>query len=375
VPKLTDNTITVAELTSLLHQHLAPQALQEPYDNCGLLVGDPAHTIAGIMIALDTTEAIITEAKTHNCNVIISHHPIIFNGLKSITHKNHVERTVIKAIKNDIALIAIHTNLDNVAHGVNQKICDKIGLKNTQILAPKHNVLQKIITFVPHTHAQKLLQALFDAGAGNIGNYAQTSYAAQGTGTFMPNTNARPYTNTPANTLHHEPETKIETIFETHKTQAILHALHTHHPYETPAYDLIALQNPAPHIGAGMIGTLPKPTTEPDLIQLLKQQFGAKIVRHTQPLHKPIQTIALCGGSGSFLLKNAIAAKADAYISADFKYNDFFDADNKIFVADIGHYETEQFTPEIIKDFLTKKLRNFVPILVTNTNTNPIFYS
>jgi dinuclear metal center YbgI/SA1388 family protein len=361
----------IFEITSFLEQ-IAPLAYQESYDNSGLIVGNSNTEITQALVSLDCTEAIIDEAIEHNCNLVISHHPIVFSGFKKITGKNYVERVIIKAIQNNIAIYAIHTNLDSVLNGVNGKIAEKLGLQDCRILVPKNNILNKLITFVPMAYADKVRKALFDAGAGNIGNYSEASFNSIGTGTFKGNENSRAFVGE-KNIRHHEEELKIEMIFEAYKRHAILQALHHNHPYEEVAYDILALNNAHQQVGSGMLGTLPQAMDEQEFLAFLKSKMKVEVIRHTQLLGKSVKTVAVCGGSGSFLLDNALGAKADVFVTADFKYHEFFDADNKILIADIGHYESEQFTIELISDIITKKFPTFA-IRLTEKNTNPIKY-
>ena len=361
----------IFEITSFLEQ-IAPLAYQESYDNSGLIVGDLNADIKQALVSLDCTETIIDEAIAHNCNLIIAHHPIVFSGLKKITGKNYVERVIIKAIQNNIAIYAIHTNLDSVLNGVNGKIAEKLGLQNCRILAPKSNFLSKLVTFAPVAYADKVRQALFDAGAGNIGNYSEASFNSTGTGTFKGNEKSNAFVGE-KNIRHYEDEIKIEVIYETYKTGAILQALRSNHPYEEVAYDILALSNLHQQVGSGLVGTLPQAMNEQEFLVYLKSVMKVNVIRHTELLGKTVKTVAVCGGSGSFLLGNALAAKADVFISADFKYHEFFDADGKILIADIGHFESEQFTPELLMEIITKKFPTFA-IRLTEKNTNPIKY-
>ncbi len=350
----------------------APLSYQEPYDNCGLLTGNSNQEVTGALLCLDCTEAIIDEALRKKCNVIIAHHPIIFNGLKKLNGSNYVERTIINAIKNDIAIYACHTNLDNVKLGVNKKIADKLGLINQQILAPKKALLKKMVTFVPATHLQIVQNDLFASGAGNIGNYSHCSFVNEGTGSFLPNEKSNPFSGTKGE-LSLEKETRLEVIFEAHNQAMIIAALYKNHPYEEVAYDIYQLENNFQNVGSGIVGELPQEMDERAFLEKLKTIFHLKIIKHTELLTKKIKKVALCGGSGSFLLKNAINSKSDIYITSDFKYHEFFDAESKILIADIGHYESEQFTPEIFYDIISNKFPNFATYLA-ETNTNPVNY-
>jgi dinuclear metal center YbgI/SA1388 family protein len=362
----------------LLHQitqfleTIAPVSLQESYDNAGLLTGNASMPCTGVLISLDCTEAIVQEAIDKNCNVIVAHHPIIFSGLKKINGNNYVERTIIKAIKNDIAIYAIHTNLDNVLQGVNRKIAQKLALQNVQILAQKKDVLQKLVVFCPKENAQKLSEALFAAGAGNIGNYSECCFISEGTGFFKPENGANPQTGE-IGKREILPEMKIEIIFPAWLQGQIIQAMKANHPYEEVAYDIFTLQNKNQAIGSGIIGNLAEPIEETDFLKKLGTIFNIKAIKHTVLLGKKIQKVAVCGGAGSFLTSAAKAAGADVYVTADVKYHEFFDADGQLLLADIGHFESEQFTIDLLFELLSDKFPNFA-LLKTSVNTNPVEY-
>jgi len=349
----------------------APLSLQESYDNAGLIIGDLQQEVSAVLLTIDTTEAIIDEAIKCGANLIISHHPIIFSGLKKITGRNYIERTVLKAIKNNIAIYAAHTNLDAIKGGVNFKIAEKLGLSNTKILKPVTGELFKLVCFVPQAHADKVRKAIFEAGAGHIGNYDSCSYNVEGIGTFKGNENTNPFVGEKGK-LHNEPETRIETIFPKYQKRKVISALLKSHPYEEVAYDIYPLENEFYGAGMGVIGEI-KPTDEKEFLKNIKNIFQCKVIKYTQLLNKPINKVALCGGSGSSFLNEAIAHEADIFISGDFKYHQFFDADNKIIIADIGHFESEQFTLEIFYEILTKKIANFA-VHLPKMNSNPINY-
>lgn len=353
-------------------ERIAPPALQEGYDNSGLLVGDAEADITGVLITLDVTEAVIAEALEAGCNLIIAHHPIIFSGLKGLTGKTYVERTVIAAIQNNIALYAIHTNLDNILAGVNRKIAEKLGLTNLRILAPKKSQLMKLVTFVPLPQKDAVTEALWEAGAGNIGNYDQCSFQIKGIGTFRPNDQANPFLGT-AMEQELVTELRLEMILPAHRKHAVLRALKKSHPYEEAAYFLSPLENDFQDVGSGMIGDLPSIMEPFTFLEQLKIQMDLTHLRHTAPVGKFIQRVALCGGSGSFLLEQAKRAGADVFISADFKYHEFFDAENQLMIADIGHYESEVFTKELIYEILSKNFTNFA-LRLSKIVTNPISY-
>lgn len=351
-------------------ESVAPLQFQEDYDNCGLLTGNKTWDVKGVLLSLDCTEEVIDEAINTNCNVIVAHHPVIFTGLKKLNGNSFVERTIIKAIQHNIAIYACHTNLDNIQLGVNQKIAQKLGLTNCKILAPKSNLLRKLVTYVPESHHEKVLNALFAAGAGNIGNYDSCSFNTTGVGTYKGNENSTPFLGE-KNQLSKENEIKIETVFESHKENQVLNAMLKTHPYEEVAFDIYSINNKYSQVGSGMIGEFDTPLTEIVFLQHVKDVFRTPIIKHTRLMNKPIQKVAICGGSGRFLLKNAIQAGADAFITADFKYHDYFEVDNRLLLLDIGHYESEQFTPEIFYDIINKKFPTFA-IRLSKINTNPI---
>lgn len=363
--------MNVQSICSLIEE-VAPLALQESYDNAGLIVGDSQMDVSAILLCIDITEEVVKEAIGKKCNMIISHHPLIFSGLKRLVGQNEVQRCVMMAIKNDIAIYAAHTNLDNVPTGVNAKIAQKLGLQNLRILQPKQNALLKFITYVPQLHSYGVRQALFDAGCGEIGNYDACSFTVEGKGTFRANENAEPFVGE-KNVLHTESELRIEVILPEYLKFKVLQALLKAHPYEEPAYDFIALENEWKQVGAGMIGELPEEVDEMEFLQFVKSTFHCGAIRHTALLGKKIKRVAFCGGSGSSFLKDAISAKADIFITGDFKYHEFFDAENRILIADIGHYESEQFTKEIFLEIISKKMPTFA-VQISDINTNPINY-
>lgn len=365
------NSMTIGSITEVL-ESIAPPALQESYDNAGLLTGRPDWPCTGVLCCLDAVEAVIDEAIQKGCNLVVAHHPILFSGLKKINGSNYIERTIIKAIKNDIAIFAIHTNLDNILHGVNGRIAAQLGLINLQLLAPKQQQLEKLYFFVPQEYAEKVRSAIFAAGGGAIGNYRECSFSTTGTGTFLPGDDAHPFTGETGK-RHEAEELKIEILYPLHMRGRILAALRSNHPYEEVAYETITLNNLHQEIGAGITGELPEAIEETRLLQQLKSVFNLPVVRHTALLGKKVRKISICGGAGSFLIKAAINSKSDVYITADVKYHEFFDADGKILLADIGHYESEQFTIDLLYHVLQEKIPNFA-VLKTAVNTNPVHY-
>jgi dinuclear metal center YbgI/SA1388 family protein len=363
--------MNIRDVTNYLEE-LAPLKYAEDFDNVGLLVGNYDTVISGVLVALDTLEETVDEAIAKNCNLIVSFHPIIFVGLKKLNGNSYVERVVLKAIKNDIAIYATHTALDNSKDGVSAKMSEMLGLKNTKILMPKKGIIKKLTTFVPIQSATALRNALFDAGAGNIGNYDKCSFNVVGEGTYRGNEHSNPVIGEKGK-LHTEKETRISVVFESKNEASILKTLKEKHPYEEVAYELSTTENLHQNIGMGMIGELPKEMSEKDFLLFLKKTMKTDCVRHSEIRNKKIKKVAVLGGSGSFAISNAKRAGADAYVSADFKYHEFFKAEKSILLADIGHYESEQFTKNLLVDHLTKKFSNFAVIL-SEKSTNPIYY-
>jgi len=361
----------IKELVEYLNTSI-PLGLQEDYDNSGLLLGNTDNELSGVLVSVDVTEAVIEEARQKGANFILAHHPLIFSGLKSLTGKDHVERCVIKALKNDVAIYAAHTNLDNLKNGFNFMMADRLGLKNQQILRPRQNDLVKLVFFVPHDHADQVRRAVFEAGAGVIGDYDQCSYNLHGQGTFRPGEGSDPYSGKKGE-MHFEEETRVATFFPSHKTAQVIEAMNKAHPYEEVVYDLYSLKNEDKDNGAGVIGTLNEEMPEKEFLDWIKTQLNTECIRHTKLLESFVSRVAIAGGSGNFLLNDALSQKADVFISADFKYHDFFEADAKILSADIGHFESEQMSKEFFYDLLTKNFHNFATRL-SEVNTNPINY-
>ena len=361
----------INEITNYL-ESLAPIYLQEDYDNSGLITGNKYWKVSNILVCLDCTEKVVEEAIAKSCNLIVTHHPIVFSGLKSIVGKNYVEQTIIKAIKNDIAIYAIHTNLDNIKDGVNSVIAKKIGLEKTKILRPKKDFIKKLSFYCPVSDARRLKDVLWEAGAGNIGNYSHCSFSSTGQGTFMGNNESKPYLGQ-KNVLNSEKEEKIEMLLPSYLQNKILNTLFSSHPFEEVAYEIHLLENLNQDIGSGMFGKLKTPMKSNDFLRYLKKVMQTDCIRYTNLNKKHIETVAVCGGSGSFLLDDAKRMKADIFITADFKYHEFFNAENDIIIADIGHYESEQFTKDLLCDILNKKFTKFATHL-SSINTNPINY-
>lgn len=363
--------MTFADITRHL-EALAPLAYQADYDNAGLIVGNPTTQVSGVLVSLDCTEAVIEEAHAKGCNLVVAHHPIVFKGLKKLNGSNYVERTVIRAIQLGVGIYASHTNLDSVPNGVNWKISQKLGLQNVTVLSPQKNSLSHLVVFVPESHKNSVAEAMFSAGAGKIGQYDSCSFSASGTGTFRPLEGAKPYLGTLGQN-EIVPEERLEVLLPSHLENRIIAAMKGVHPYETPAFYLTKLANSHPDVGSGAVGYLSAPMQAEEWLAHLKKSFSLKVVRHTQPTGRSIQKIAVCGGSGSFLLKDAVSVKADVFVTADYKYHEFFDADNALMICDIGHYESEIHTKELLSACLQEKFTTFATIL-SETPTNPVHY-
>jgi dinuclear metal center YbgI/SA1388 family protein len=361
----------IKEILSILEE-MAPLAYAEDFDNVGLLVGNQELQATGVLVCHDALESVIEEAIAKKCNLVVCFHPILFSGLKKITGKNYVERSVIKAIKNDIAIYAVHTALDNHPNGVNKIFADALGLTNTKILIPKQNFIKKLVTYTIPENADKLRNYLFEAGAGNIGNYDNCSFNSKGIGTYKGNENSHPEIGERFEFIENE-EIKIEVTFEKHLEHKILQALFKNHVYEEVAYEIYDLQNKHQNIGIGMIGELETPMNEKEFLLFVKEQMQCGAIRHSELLHKSIQKVAVLGGSGSFAIQNAIQAGADAFLTADLKYHQFYEAESQLLLADIGHFESERYTKNYIVDFLRKKILNFA-IVLSEKNTNPVKY-
>lgn len=353
-------------------EEMAPLAYAEDFDNVGLLIGDKNAEATGVLVCHDALENVIDEAISKNCNLVVCFHPILFSGLKKITGKNYVERSVLKAIKNDIAIYAVHTALDNHKNGVNKIFCEALGLVNTKVLVPKRHFIRKLVTYAPSENADNVRNALFSAGAGNIGNYENCSFNSEGTGTYKGNDESNPVIGERGELVSAK-EIKIEVTFEKHLESKILKALFENHVYEEVAYEIYELQNSHQNIGLGMVGELPTALTERDFLQMVRDKMQANGIRHSELLNKNIKKVAVLGGAGSFAIRDAIASGADVYLTSDLKYHQFYEAENAILLADIGHFESERYTKNYIVDYLTKKIPNFA-IILSEENTNPVKY-
>ncbi len=364
-------TMLIKDITNYLEE-FAPLSLQESYDNSGLLIGSSTKKVNKILITLDVTEEVINEAVNKKCELIIAHHPIIFKGIKKLTSSNVTEKLVVKAIKKDIAIYAIHTNLDNVIGGVNSILANKLGIKNTNILSPKKSGLYKIICYCPIEFTKSLQNAMFNAGAGNIGNYDSCSFTSEGAGTFKPLAGSNPFVGK-ENRLHNEKENRIEVILPEYRLNNVINAMKNAHPYEEPAFDVYALYNTNTMVGSGLIGELDNATPIKEYLKTVKQILGTKYIKHNKLIDRPVKKVAICGGSGSFLIDAAAQNKADLFITADIKYHEYFEHTETMTIADAGHYETEHPVKELIYALLKEKFPNFA-LRISEENANPISF-
>lgn len=362
------------KISEIIHvlEAAADPSLQESYDNAGLITGEPEQVCTGVLCCLDATEEVVAEAVRKGCNLVVAHHPIIFKGLKKINGKNYVERCIIAAIRKGVAIYAIHTNLDNVIGGVNGRIADQLGLQNRSVLLPGAGLLRKLYTFVPLAQAGQVRDALFSAGAGHIGGYSECSFNVEGLGTFKGGSETRPFAGTPG-FRHEEKEIRMEMIFPAWLERQVLAALKMAHPYEEVAYDLVMLDNLHAATGAGLLGDLPEPMAGSAFLAYLQSRFEAPVIRHSPLTGRPVQKIAICGGAGSFLISNVLSAGADVFVTADLKYHDFFEADQRLLLCDPGHFESEQFTIDLLQEILQQKFPTFA-VLKTEVKTNPVQY-
>lgn len=360
---------TVKEIANALEK-FAPLPLQDGFDNAGLQIGLTDAEITGVLLCLDVTEKVIDEAVALGYNLIISHHPLLFRPLKKITGSNYVERCVIKALSNGISIYSAHTNLDNAQGGVNYHIASKLGLKNVNILVPKENSLLKFVTYVPNAQADEVRNALFDAGCGAIGNYDNCSYNLNGTGTFRANEGCNPFCGN-VGELHHEQEVRIETVLPAYLKNRVVSALLKAHPYEEPVYDIFPIHNDWHTAGSGIIGELEDECEEIDFLCKIKEIFATNSIMHTPVRGKKIKRIALCGGAGGSFAGAALAAGADLYLTGEARYHELFDNTDKMVYAIIGHYESEQYTTEILHDIVKGNFPN-IPVNTTTVCTNPI---
>jgi dinuclear metal center YbgI/SA1388 family protein len=350
----------------------APLHLQESYDNAGLSCGNPYLECSGALVALDLTMEVIHEAILHNKNLIITHHPPIFKGIKQLVYGDAVSDLLIACIKNDICVYASHTNLDNVLQGVNGEIAARLNLQKTRVLQPLSGTHRQLVAFVPEKNEESIKSALFEAGAGTVGLYDECSFSTAGTGTFRPLKGSNPFTGK-LNTRSNEQEVRLEFIYPVHLENRILEALHMAHPYETVAYSVYPLANKFGELGAGIIGELDEPVTVQHFFEQVKNKFHTGIIRHSEIFKPTISRIAICGGSGKSLIINALKNNADLFLTSDLGYHDFFLAGKQMILADMGHFESEQFTSDLILRLINEKIPTFA-VQKAASKTNPVNY-
>ncbi len=359
----------VYEITSYIEK-LAPLALQESYDNVGLIIGTARSEVNKALITLDVTNEVVQEAVQNGCDMIIAHHPVIFRGLKKIDYQTEQGALIARLIREGITVYAAHTNLDNVPDGVNGILAEKLGLKNPRVLSPKKDNLYKLVVFCPLEAADKVREAVFNAGAGEIGNYSWCSFNSEGFGTFKASEKANPYVGE-IGEVHREPEVRIETVVPSYFLNSVIRSMLEAHPYEEVAYDLYPMANEQNNAGTGIIGQLEKETDAEEFLLDVKKRLNASGIRHTPVVKKQVKNIAVCGGSCSFLIEQAYRAGAEVFITADVKYHEFFEHSSEMIIVDAGHYETEQFAKELLYDKLIRKFPNFA-LQISKTKTNPI---
>lgn len=351
---------------------MAPLSHQESYDNSGIQLGEPDKQIDSALVTLDLNEQVAEEAIRLGVDLIVTHHPLIFKPLKQISGATPTERMVIGCLRHDIAVYACHTNLDASPQGVSHYLARKLGITNGTLLEPRQGLFTKLVVYIPAHAFPKVREALFQAGAGTMGDYEQCGFSAHGLGSFLPGKETHPYVGTPEQ-FHEEPEVRFETLFPSRLKKRVVEALMASHPYEEPAFDLFPLLNASNDAGFGWVGNLPEPLSAGHFLEKLKEKLACGALRYSTPPSRPIQKVAICGGSGSDLLGLAIAAGADAFVTADLKYHAFQAAEGALLLVDAGHYETEQFTKELFYDVLTKKFNNFA-VHISKVKTNPINY-
>lgn len=363
--------MTIQKVIAEIEKHIAmPQA--EDFDNVGLLCGLPERNVSGILVCHDALENVVDEAIQRNCNLIVCFHPIIFSGLKSLTGKNYVERAVLKAIENKVAIYAIHTAFDNDYYGVNAGICNLLGLKNLKILQPKKNNLKQLNVYVPKDYSEKVKEALFSAGAGNIGFYDECSFKVEGKGTFRPTEGSNPFSGE-QNVRENADEDMISVIFESFKQNQLIAAMKSAHPYEEVAHQIYQIDNENQYSGLGMYGEFETEMDEREFMSFVKEKFNLNIIKHSDFNQKKIRRVGVLGGSGASGIKAALSKKCDAYLTGDLKYHDYFLAESKMLICDIGHYESEQLVSQQLFEILSQKFSTFA-ILKSSEKTNPVNY-
>lgn len=361
--------MTIKEVTQFLESRF-PLYLQEDFDNCGVQCGNVNNEISGAMVCFEMTEKIIDEAISKNCNLVISHHPLILKrGITKIVPSDRVGAMICKALANNMVLYSMHTNIDSGEGGGNDVFAEKLGLSDVKVMAPVKGLYRKLVVNVPAEHSEKLKEALFKIGCGQQGNYQKCSYSTLGKGQFEPNGEAKPFIGT-QNNLEKVEEERIEMIYPAYLQHAVIQAIYENHPYEEPAFDLFSLENTERKVGLGRIGELPEEMDCKEFFSYLKEKLNLEHLRYCGDEGKKIRRVAVCGGGGAGFIDTAIALNADAYVSGDFKYHDFFKSHSGTVLVDIGHYEGECFIKNIIFNLLKEKFTTFAVLSSEFENLN-----
>jgi len=354
--------MTIKQVTQFLEQKF-PLYLQEDFDNCGVQCGDVRQEITGAMVCFEMSEQVIDEAIAEGCNLVISHHPLILKrGITKILPTDRVGAMICKALAHNMVLYSMHTNIDSGVGGGNDVFAEKLNLQNVKVLEPHKGLYRKLVVFVPKENAEALKSALFEIGCGVQGNYDSCGYTVHGQGQFRPLKGANPHIGE-ENQLEHVEEERIEMIYPTGLQRTVVQAIYEHHPYEEPAFDLLPLENESRTIGLGRIGELPKVMPVSEFLECLKDKLGFEHCRYAGDTTKMIHKVAVCGGGGSSFIDLAIASGADAYVSGDFKYHDFFKSHSGTLLVDIGHYEGEYFIKNIIHQQIKENFTNFAALI------------
>ena len=344
----------------------------EDFDNVGLLCGRPEQELRGVLVCHDALESVVQEAIEKGCNCIVAFHPIIFSGLKSITGKSYVERAVMLALENKIAIIAVHTAWDNDFYGVNHGIAKALGLRHLQVLIPKKDALSQLRFFVPVEAAEQVRSAIFATGAGTIGQYADCSFNIHGTGTFLPLEKASPAYGE-VGTWEQVSEMEVQILVENWQLPAAIQAMKDAHPYEEVAYYVTSLRNENHHAGLGQFGLLDEEMSAQEFLSECRAVFDVPVIRTSSHFTGRIRKVAVLGGSGASGISAAKKLGCDAYVSSDFKYHDFFQGDENFLLADVGHFESERFVSQQLADVISNILPTFA-VLKSETKTNPVNY-
>jgi dinuclear metal center YbgI/SA1388 family protein len=352
----------------------APKSIAWEKDNVGLQVGSLRREVKNILLCLDVNEKVIDEASKKNCNLIISHHPLLFRSLKKIDiERDQKSKILEKLIKKDITLYSAHTNLDFTKDGVSFQLADKLGLSNQRFLLNKSSNLNKLIVFVPVDNADKVAEAMHSAGAGIIGEYSHCSFRTIGMGTFKGSNKSKPSMGVKGK-LNKVSEVKIEVLVNSFDLHKVISSMKKIHPYEEVAFDVYPMVNENFNYGMGVIGDLKKELTAKEFLTYVSKSLRINNFRFNKGSKFRIKKVAVCGGSGSDLLETAIKSKADAFVTADVKYHTFQDAEDEILLIDAGHYETEIHSLNAIKNRIENSLKDKVKVYKFSGTTNPIVF-